>query len=224
MTTFTTIAQIEQAPTKELIEFYNSVNPEKPVKKFADRQTALKRCIALLAEIEQAGQNVEHEEMLQAEDEQTAKVRSDLKEAHAEHAAEGGEALESEEAPAADEEKPKHKWPFAVRGENPSLVDAPKTDEKPVKRATVGHASNSAGVAASWANAAVAEARLTRDGVTVTVNGKTTEHRSTREAFRHYRLLDSKHIRFRGKLKEAREAVYNENGVDYLFKIAQIAV
>ena len=37
--------------TKELVEFYNSTNPEKKVKKFSNRATALKRCAAAAAEV-----------------------------------------------------------------------------------------------------------------------------------------------------------------------------
>jgi transcription elongation factor Elf1 len=64
-----------------------------------------------------------------------------------------------------------------------------------------GTASNSAGVAASWADPSVATARLTRHGVQVKFEGETRDFKSTRDAFRHYRLPDSKHIRFRGQLK-----------------------
>lgn len=79
--------------------------------------------------------------------------------------------------------------------------------------------SNAAGVSASWADAAVSSARLTRDGVNVTLDGKTTTHKSTRDAFRHYRLPDSKHIRFRLKLKASKSELFEHEGVTYHFTI-----
>ena len=45
---FKTIEQIKAAKSAELVVFYNSHNADKPVKKFADRATAEKRCAALL--------------------------------------------------------------------------------------------------------------------------------------------------------------------------------
>ena len=36
---------------KELVEFYNSIYPDKPVKKFSSKETALKRCAAAAAEV-----------------------------------------------------------------------------------------------------------------------------------------------------------------------------
>lgn len=46
---YTTQAQIEAAPTKDLIVFFNEVaKPAKPVTKFTNRESALRRCIALL--------------------------------------------------------------------------------------------------------------------------------------------------------------------------------
>jgi hypothetical protein len=42
------IAQIKHARTSELVDFYNSKHPEKPIKKFVDRATAEKRIITLI--------------------------------------------------------------------------------------------------------------------------------------------------------------------------------
>lgn len=73
-------------------------------------------------------------------------------------------------------------------------------------------ASNAAAIADSWGDPEVAAARLTRNGVTVTVDGNTSEHRSVREAFCHYRLPDERHIRFRILLKQfqARDFIHND--------------
>jgi hypothetical protein len=95
---------------------------------------------------------------------------------------------------------------------------------KAEKRQAYARASNSLGVALSWQDKEVRAARLTRDGVTVTVDDVTTEHQSTRAAFREYRLPDSVHIRFRLKLKASRDEVFSFNGVDYRFKMVEIAI
>lgn len=308
MTNFTTVAQIESAETKDLIAFYNSVVLDKPVKKFADRQTALKRCIALLDEDESA--------------------KADL---NTKLAAEAGQEKIDESAPATPEqaeEERKHFWPFGegkpadnrkngdkrhgerreptidvpvevktapisepaaamlrlIAGANGHPLDKNGDEAEPeaidiwtsgpalLKTAAarsawkalviaglaqnngregekmaiqltdkgveafkalpdsyganlsleprpLSHASNAAGVAASWSDPAVHAARLKRDGVTVTFEGKTTTHKSTRDAFRFYRLMDSKHIRFRGILKANRTATYEEGKKSYAFAI-----
>ena len=92
------------------------------------------------------------------------------------------------------------------------------TEAKPEKAPSSG-ASNAAGVSASWANPDVVAARLTRDSVTVTFQGKTEEFKSTRAAFTHYALPDGKHIRFRMKLKASRHEVFEYNDGKYEFKI-----
>lgn len=44
---FTTIEQLEKAPTKDLVTFYNA-NNDKPVSRFTDRDAAIKRCVPFL--------------------------------------------------------------------------------------------------------------------------------------------------------------------------------
>lgn len=46
--TFATATQISAAKTAELVAFYNAHFSDKQIKKFADRATAEKRCLALL--------------------------------------------------------------------------------------------------------------------------------------------------------------------------------
>ncbi|AMR79635.1 hypothetical protein [Cupriavidus nantongensis] len=82
-----------------------------------------------------------------------------------------------------------------------------------------GLASNSLGVAASWHNTNVAASRLIRDQVTITVDGATTVHKSVRSAFQHFGLPDSKHIRFRVRLKRERTAVFEHEGKAYHFAL-----
>lgn len=99
---------------------------------------------------------------------------------------------------------------------------------KPVSKNSGSKASNSDGVAASWADNEVREARLTRDGVSVELEGQNVGvFKSTREAFRNLRLPDNKHIRFRLKLKEAHridggKETFEHNGKKYVFQIVAI--
>lgn len=217
--TFTTLAQIEAATTKEIIAFYNE-HSTKPVTKFTNRATAVLRAFDLMCE---CGLLADSDEAEQA-DESASK--------------------EDEANASAEDRKEADKnfvWPFALTS---TVSAAPKVEEdntdadaeyekslakgeaKPAKTVTKtvtnktgGYASNSAGVAASWCDPSVAAARLTRDGVSVTFGSDVRTFKSTREAFRAFRLMDSKHIRFRAILKAAKTATYTENGKDYLFAI-----
>lgn len=217
MTTLNTIKSVDDitaAETKFLIEFYNEFNQDKPVKKFADRATAVKRCTALLLELVEEGQ-VELEKPKSTGKQPKVEKPESFEPSQEELA---GQDEESEETP---EEEVKL-WPFAQQLAANAEEQSGATGKKPAAPAAkrpLSRASNAAGISASWTDPEVASARLTRNGVTVTVKGKTTEHKSTRDAFRHYRLMDSKHIRFRGTLKAEKAAVYTENGTDYHFAI-----
>jgi hypothetical protein len=106
--------------------------------------------------------------------------------------------------------------------EEAARIEAEANAEKeanPAVKASKGRSSNSVGVALSWTNPEVAKARLIRDGVTVTFEGSTSAYRSTREAFRAFRLPDSVHIRFRLKLKASRKETFEFAGKSYLFEI-----
>jgi hypothetical protein len=102
------------------------------------------------------------------------------------------------------------------------------SEPKPAVKSSGSKASNSDGVAASWADSEVREARLTRDGVKVELEGKEVgTFKSTREAFRALRLPDNKHIRFRLRLKEAHRIsggseTFEQNGKKYVFTIVAI--
>jgi hypothetical protein len=202
--TFTTIAQVEAAATKELIAYYNA-HATKAVTKFADRKTAVKRCVDL---------------MMERGDWNEADVVETSAEVQQEEAA---DAAEQDAAPVEGDKK--FVWPFAAAGEETKESTAAKAaldaeaEAKPVTRKPSSGASNAAGVAASWCDPEVAKARLTRDGVQVTVGDDVQTFKSTRDAFRALRLMDSKHIRFRGILKAAGRATYTEGGKDYEFAI-----
>ncbi len=208
-TTYTTIAQVEAATTKELIAYYNA-HATKAVTKFADRKTAVKRCVDLMME---RGEWNESEEKETEVVEPSAEVKQE-------------EANDAEAQDAAPVEGDKNfVWPFAAAGEETAESTAAKAkldaepEAKPVTRKPSSGASNAAGVAASWNDPAVAAARLTRDGVQVTIGDDVQTFKSTRDAFRALRLMDSKHIRFRGILKAAGRATYTENGKEYEFAI-----
>ena len=60
-----------------------------------------------------------------------------------------------------------------------------------------------------------------KHAVTVTVNGRTTEHTSLKAGFLHYSLPISKHIRFRGEVKAAGSATFEHNGTQFVFALAE---
>lgn len=213
--TFTTIAQIEAAPTKELVAYWNA-HATKAITKFTDRATAVKRCVDLMMERGEWDEAAEKEEdpevVAAAEKSSEVEAQKDA----AENVANGNTYETTDK---------NFVWPFAKAGEETAEQLAAKAsletkaDPKPVTKKPASGASNAAGVAASWADPAVAAARLTRDGVSVTIGDDVQTFKSTRDAFRALRLMDSKHIRFRGILKENGTAVYTENGKEYHFAI-----
>lgn len=109
----------------------------------------------------------------------------------------------------------------AARIEAEARAEAEAT-EAATKRAQA-RASNSVGVALSWKNPETRAARLTRDGVQVVgvdKDGKKVADgmfKSTKDAFREYRLPLEKHIKFRLGLKAARTATIEKDGVTYTF-------
>lgn len=217
MTTFNTIAQIEAATTKELVAYWNG-HATKSITKFTDRATAVKRCVDLMME---RGEWDEEQE----NDEDPNTVAAAEAASNAEAQAEVDAEVQGENEFDASEKDKNFVWPFAKAGEETpeqtaakAALETPKETKTVTKKAPAS-GSNSAGVAASWQNPDVAAARLTRDGVRVTFKGADSDFKSVREAFRAFRLMDSKHIRFRGILKANGTATYTENGKDYLFAI-----
>lgn len=96
---------------------------------------------------------------------------------------------------------------------------AEKEEAKARKERTAARASNSLGVALSWRDADTRNARLTRDGVSVTVDGVTSIYRSVAEAFRENRLPFEKHIKFRLILKTARKQTFVQGEKEYVFEM-----
>ncbi|WP_124607984.1 hypothetical protein [Burkholderia seminalis] len=87
-----------------------------------------------------------------------------------------------------------------------------------------GKSNNAEGVADSWTDDAVREARTTREEVSVTLpNGNVRRFKSVGIAFKELRLPMSKHIRFRLKLKQERAAAFEYGGKPYAFTIVPAA-
>jgi len=214
--TFANIDQIRAAKTNDLVAFYNAhVSPDAAVKKFRDRQTAeTKAALFLPSQFEAQrleGLKETFKEQAVSLAEQLSKIET------------GTEVAANPEAPTdivtPIEQGP---WPFPK-----GPVEAAPEVAQPAPVAVKPKSANSLGVAASWADPEVAAARTKRHGVTVTFEGATTDYRSVREAFRHFRLPDSKHIKFRLGLKAAGVATFEwpVKGVakKYEFKLVELS-
>jgi len=194
---FNSIDEIKAAKTADLVAFWNA-KAEKPVKKFADRGTAEKRCISLLVAL--TALDEEHKS-------KAAEAWEDLNVRPVVH--QPRQVSVKEEAPEENlDELTDEEFEAKVKAE----LNA-KVEEKERK-------SNAAGIARSWSDPKVFEARMTRNGVLVEWAGKREEFKSVRAAFSALGLPDSKHIRFRMALKAAKVAVFPWAGVDYKFTIA----
>ena len=266
------VADIQAAKTADLVAFYNSHNDEKPVKKFADRATAEKRCIDLLDSVnEKAAVEAKADDQIPLAESQVAPV--DKAEASQEPAKKefalkaihhrvlnniarseysalnGAEPKTREEidfvwANCVADSKPEKKalaellenqYVTADNGKGAdscvtlsviawdAWVESKDTLNDATPEPVRGDASNSAGVAASWADPAVKAARTTRNGVTVTLDAEdgteVFEYKSTRAAFEAHDLPDGKHIRFRMKLKASKAEMFEHEGKKYFFKI-----
>jgi len=95
---------------------------------------------------------------------------------------------------------------------------------KAYSTSTVGRTTamtSSKAIAESWNDPAVAQARMLRQGVTVTVNGKTASFTSTHAAFVVLLLPTSKCIAFRQKLKLHGRVLFTHAGQDYEFELVE---
>lgn len=201
----TAIINTTAAKTAELVAFWNAhcaTVALNPVKKFTDRATAEARVISLI------------EKLALAED----AAEEAAEEAAAEEATNEAELATDEVVEEEAEETPNTGAFGALCG---SIAAAASGESKPQPIPARARASNSEGIAASWARPEVAAARLTRHGVEVKVDGVVEEFKSTAAAFREHRLPMNKHIRFRLTLKEAGEAVFEHNGKKYAFTLVE---
>jgi hypothetical protein len=203
-----TLENINEVTTKELVAFYNAHNVDAPVAKFADRKTAERRVKALLeslAIIATQGGDVEDATAIVEPKEPAAKVHKTRK---------PREVVAQFVSPNAD--IPEEKITEAQALEELRLMREASAAKSTAKSSKTG-LSLSAAIAASWVDPEVAAKRMTRNGVTVTVNGKSAEFKSVRTAFAELKLPDAKHIRFRMLVKKEGRAIFEHNGQSYLF-------
>lgn len=221
---------INEAKTADLVAFYNGnisrVDPDgTPVKKFTDRATAEKRVFNL---VEKLAAHFPNEEIPEGHIPDPSAAAEGQRPAESD-TSEEEETEEDRARAAAAAANGASAFALLVQGVQDAVQKAAENGVKPVaSRSSPSKASNSDGVAASWADSEVREARLKRDGVEVKLDGKSVGiFKSTRDAFRALRLPDNKHIRFRLKLKEAHRengesATFEHNNKNYIFSIVEI--
>lgn len=201
---FSTSGDVIATKTADLVAFYNANSGSKPIKKFADRRTAETRVIALIESLNALDEPSNESPIPDAKPHE--EVSSDVKTHKARAVVKKAEPTQEELDAMTDEEYEA----FVKSG----LSDSANCV---VQNGTPSHRrSNSEGIAKSWDNKEVAQKRLTRNGVMVEGVG---EFKSVRVAFAALGLPDSKHIRFRMKLKEAGRLNFEFGNKSYTFQI-----
>lgn len=201
---FSTSGDVIATKTADLVAFYNANSGSKPIKKFADRRTAETRVIALIESLNALDEPSNESPIPDAKPRE--EVPSDVKTHKARAVVKKAEPTQEELDAMTDEEYEA----FVKSGLNDSANCV-------VQNGTPSHRrSNSEGIAKSWDNKEVAQKRLTRNGVMVEGVG---EFKSVRVAFAALGLPDSKHIRFRMKLKEAGRLNFEFGNKSYTFQI-----
>lgn len=201
---FSTSGDVIATKTADLVAFYNANSGSKPIKKFADRRTAETRVIALIESLNALDEPSNESPIPDAKPRE--EVSSDVKTHKARAVVKKSEPTQEELDAMTDEEYEA----FVKSGLNDSANCV-------VQNGTPSHRrSNSEGIAKSWDNKEVAQKRLTRNGVMVEGVG---EFKSVRAAFAALGLPDSKHIRFRMKLKEAGRLNFEFGNKSYTFQI-----
>lgn len=201
---FSTSGDVIATKTADLVAFYNANSGSKPIKKFADRRTAETRVIALIESLNALDEPSNESPIPDAKPRE--EVSSDVKTHKARAVVKKAEPTQEELDAMTDEEYEA----FVKSGLNDSANCV-------VQNGTPSHRrSNSEGIAKSWDNKEVAQKRLTRNGVMVEGVG---EFKSVRVAFAALGLPDSKHIRFRMKLKEAGRLNFEFGNKSFTFQI-----
>lgn len=201
---FSTSGDVIATKTADLVAFYNANSGSKPIKKFVDRRTAETRVIALIESLNALDEPSNESPIPDAKPRE--EVSSDVKTHKARAVVKKSEPTQEELDAMTDEEYEA----FVKSGLNDSANCV-------VQNGTPSHRrSNSEGIAKSWDNKEVAQKRLTRNGVMVEGVG---EFKSVRVAFAALGLPDSKHIRFRMKLKEAGRLNFEFGNKSYTFQI-----
>lgn len=201
---FSTSGDVIVSKTADLVAFYNANSGAKPIKKFMDRRTAETRVIALIESLNALAEPSNESPVPDAKSQEN--VSSDVKTHKARAVVKKAEPTQEELDAMTDEEYEA----FVKSGLNDAPVGADKIASPSHRR------SNSEGIAKSWDNKEVAQKRLTRNGVMVEGVG---EFKSVRVAFAALGLPDSKHIRFRMKLKEAGRLNFEFGNKSYTFQI-----
>lgn len=201
---FSTSGDVIATKTADLVAFYNANSGSKPIKKFADRRTAETRVIALIESLNALDEPSNESPIPDAKPRE--EVSSNVKTHKARAVVKKAEPTQEELDAMTDEEYEA----FVKSGLNDSANCV-------VQNGTPSHRrSNSEGIAKSWDNKEVAQKRLTRNAVMVEGVG---EFKSVRVAFAALGLPDSKHIRFRMKLKEAGRLNFEFGNKSYTFQI-----
>lgn len=201
---FSTSGDVIATKTADLVAFYNANSGSKPIKKFADRRTAETRVIALIESLNALDEPSNESPIPDAKPRE--EMSSDVKTHKARAVVKKSEPTQEELDAMTDEEYEA----FVKSGLNDSANCV-------VQNGTPSHRrSNSEGIAKSWDNKEVAQKRLTRNGVMVEGVG---EFKSVRVAFAALGLPDSKHIRFRMKLKEAGRLNFEFGNKSFTFQI-----
>ncbi|QEM42878.1 hypothetical protein PA11P1_002c [Pseudomonas phage PA11P1] len=194
-----TFGDIQNAEMKELVAFYNAHNADATVKRFSDRKTAERRCLAILNALPA------EEEAFQEEETPAKVYKTRTSKKKAEEKAE--ENLKPEEEITEEE---------ALEEIRKMREEAKNAPEKTKETKDL-----SAAIANSWKDPEVARKRTERHGVAVTVKGKRGEFKSCNAAFIEFGLPSSKCIRFRMQLKAAGKMTFEHEGVKYNFEIIE---
>ncbi|AUS03301.1 hypothetical protein HWB31_gp25 [Pseudomonas phage SL1] len=194
-----TFGDIQNAEMKELVAFYNAHNADATVKRFSDRKTAERRCLAILNALPA------EEEAFQEEETPAKVYKTRTSKKKAEEKAE--ENLKPEEEITEEE---------ALEEIRKMREEAKNAPEKAKETKDL-----SAAIANSWKDPEVARKRTERHGVAVTVKGKRGEFKSCNAAFIEFGLPSSKCIRFRMQLKASGKLTFEHEGVKYNFEIIE---
>jgi group I intron endonuclease len=148
-----------------------------------------------------------------------AKVSAASKEAWARPEVKAKISAASKEARNRPEVRAKHSAALKETWARPEVKAKMSVAMKEVLNRPEVKAKMAAGIAATWHDPAIKAARGECNGVSVTVDGVTSGHRSTRAGFAAYGLPDGSHIKFRKKLKAAGELTFTHDGRDYRFTL-----
>lgn len=209
MTTQITLETLETATTKELLAFYNAHNVDAPVAKFADLKTARRRCKAILeslAIIAEQGGDIETGAIVEP--------KAIVHKTRESRAVNPGAMLTDINAAMAEED-------ITEEDARRELELLKLNKEESAKK--IGAKSGltlSQAISQSWADPLVAQKRMTRHSVAVSINGKVGEFKSCGAAFEALKLPMTKCIRFRMTLKAHGAAIFEHNGESYHFSIS----